>query len=214
MKTTQDKKPDSDRRNYFRLEDKVYIEYALVNQVQAAEFTQQQVNQPQARDDDNLYLDALTRQITTLTTSLRGESSVTVQAVELLNRKIDYIAGILFFDKFRTSSGDGKGVRTSTVDISEGGMSFNARNPLDMNQYMRLRVVIVSARLGIETVGKVVSCHEKQHKDMHYYRIGVEFPKLHEADRRALARYIMDKQREQIRANSKPSDWDDVQSPN
>jgi c-di-GMP-binding flagellar brake protein YcgR len=56
----------------------------------------------------------------------------------------------------------------------------------------------------------VVSCTAKKRGDLNYYRIGVQFPFLPEEDRRSLTRYIMERQRENIRSLSDIDDWEEA----
>lgn len=189
----------NNRRSYYRLQDKVYIELRLLD----AEKVQLLVNQhrqlPQKKDEDTMYLDQLGRQLENILATVRSESPAAAQALEVMNRKVDFLAGMLFFERFRNAPADAKTVKTSTVDISEGGLSFNSKAPYKDGTHVELKIVVVGARVGIETVAQVVNSQKLERKGVEYFRIGLEFPFIAESDRRVLSRYIMDRQREQIR---------------
>lgn len=186
------------RRSFFRLHDRIYVEYRAVSKEEVDKALAGRTPSTPPRDDFNHQLDLLSTQLHTLTSSIRSEDPAIAQYLEVLNRKVDLLAGVVFFDRFRNVPGDGKRIRTTTVDISEGGISFNSRTPRNLGDYLDLRLAIVGARLGLRTFGKVVQCIEKTHDGTTYHRLGAEFVMMQEYDRRQVARFIMDRQRERI----------------
>lgn len=186
------------RRSFFRLLDRVYVEYRPVTKEEVDKALAARSPSTPPKDDFNHQLDQLSTQLHTLTASIRSEDPAVAQYLEVLNRKVDLLAGVVFFDRFRNIPGDGKRIRTTTVDISEGGVSFNSRTPRNIGDYLDLRLAIVGARLGLRTFGRIVQCIEKTHDGTTYHRLGAEFVMMQEYDRRQIARFIMDRQRERI----------------
>ena len=84
-----------------------------------------------------------------------------------------------------------------TIDISEGGFSFKSHQPFEVGSVLFCKIIIVGYRLGLETYGKVV--RSKAGKQNGNYQVAVELPYLNELDKKNLTRYILDKQREQLR---------------
>ena len=84
-----------------------------------------------------------------------------------------------------------------TTDISEGGFSFKSHQSFDVGSLLFCKIIIVGYRLGLETYGNVV--RSKPDKQTGSYQIAVELPYLNELDKKNLTRYILDKQREQLR---------------
>ncbi|MDH5546510.1 MAG: PilZ domain-containing protein [Gammaproteobacteria bacterium] len=201
---------DDNRRSYYRLQDRVYIEFAPISSDEAKKILDSRKAMSPRTDEDSMYLDSLNRQMGSLMTLIRSESNAVSQYLDVLNKKVDFIAGIIFFERFRSVHSDTKTVRTNTVDISEGGLSFNSKVTYKNGIYFKMKIIAISARVGIETVAKVVSSVPKKRKSLDYFRIGVQFPQLPEEDRRALTRYIMERQRESIRGLSDLDDWDEA----
>jgi len=202
-------KTGRERRNFFRLQDSVYIEYRQATEAEVKKDLKGEKNAPKA-DDVSFQLDAVSKQISPLLADLKSTSSAVYPVLELLNRKVDLISSMLFFDHFvNTEEGSGS-LSTSTVDISEGGVSFDSQTPFKHGTYVYVRLVIVGFRYGLETFGKVRHCGDLSKEKgadgetpNARFRIGLEFPHLSEYDRKQLTRYIFDRQRELIRNKRK-----------
>jgi hypothetical protein len=201
---------DNNRRSFYRLQDRVYIEFLPITKEKAETILASKQIMTPRQDEDSMYLDSLNRQMGSLMATVRSEHSGVAQYLDVMNKKIDFVAGMLFFERFRNSAGQKKALRTNTVDISEGGLSFNSKVPYKNETYFQMKIIIVSARVGIECIACVVSCTAKKRGDLNYYRIGVQFPFLPEEDRRSLTRYIMERQRENIRSLSDIDDWEEA----
>ncbi len=186
------------RRSFFRLLDRVYVEYRPVTKEEVDKALASRTTSTPPKDDFNNQMDQLSAQLHTLTSAIRSEDPAIAQYLEVLNKKVDLVAGIVFFDRFRNLPGEGKRVRTTTLDLSEGGVSFNSKTPRNIGDYLDMRLAIVGARLGVRIFGRIVQCVEKIHDGTTYHRLGAEFVMLQEYDRRQIARFIMDRQRERI----------------
>jgi c-di-GMP-binding flagellar brake protein YcgR len=189
----------SERRNYFRLEDRVYVEYRPSDQQERDQWLRERAAGVAKGTDLGSQLDSVSRQIAPLLISVRNENPTVAQYLEGLNRKIDILANNLFFEQFRNPASKEEYTTTSTVDISEGGVGFDAPMLIPLDSVVYCRVVIAGYRFGLETYGNVVYCREMESDGNSQFRIGVEFPYLTEYDRKQLTRYIFDRQRQQIR---------------
>lgn len=187
----------NERRNYFRLKNSVLIEFRPASKDEVDAFLSNEENIKADKIDVTYQIDQISRQLNSLLQNVRQESNAVAQYLELLNSKVDYLASMLSFEKFRNAALDGILESTQTLDISEGGMSILSKKRIEMNEFVYCKMAIMGYRLGMETFGKVVRVDEsKNHKGQ--FILGVEFPFLKELDRRNLTRYIFDKQREQI----------------
>ena len=200
MTKNSDNLPDKERRTYFRLPNNVLIEYRLVDTEELHQFLSDEGN---IRTDDidlTYQLDQISRQLTPLLLSIRQETPPIAQYLDLLNKKVDILASMLSFEKFKMDADQGLFEITETLDISEGGLSFYSRHEFSLGDILYCKLAIVGYRLGMETYGNVVRSIPDENSDG--YRIGVELPHLKELDKKNLTRYIFDKQREQLRNRS------------
>ncbi|MDH5218539.1 MAG: PilZ domain-containing protein [Gammaproteobacteria bacterium] len=201
---------DDNRRSFYRLQDRIYIEFTPISNEKANSILAAGKTISPKQDMDSLYIESLNRQMGSLMATVRSETSAVAQYLDVLNKKVDFVAGMLFFERFKNTKGQSKAIRTNTVDISEGGLSFNSKVAYKNDTYFQMKIIIVSARIGIECIACVVSSQAKKRGDLDYFRIGVQFPHLPEEDRRSLTRYIMERQRENIRSLSEIDDWEEA----
>lgn len=84
---------------------------------------------------------------------------------------------------------------TLNINISSTGISFTSKEELMPDDYLILRVLLLSSMIAITTCCKVVytkpsNPHEK---DQYPYTVGVRFVKLNASDKEVLAQYIRKK---------------------
>lgn len=189
--------PESERRTHFRLPNNVLIEYHSANEEELRQFLSDEGNIRTDEIDLTYQLDQISRQLTPLLVNIRQDSPAISQYLDLLNKKVDLLASMLSFEKFKMDADQGIFEVTETLDISEGGLSFYSRNSFSDGDILYCKLAIVGYRLGMETYGRVVRCVKDDVSDG--YNIGLELPYLKELDKKNLTRYIFDKQREQLR---------------
>jgi len=193
--------PDKERRDYFRLDNKVLIEYRRATESEVDRFISNEKNIKADEVDVTYLLDKISRQLSPILLNVRQESPAVAQFLELLNQKVDLIASMQAFDRMSYSDVRSSLESAETRDISEGGLSFKSSSEFDLGDLIYCRVAIVGYRLGMETFGKVVRCEHMEEGSG--YCVGIELPYLKELDRKNLTRFIFDKQREQLQKRSK-----------
>ena len=192
--------PDKERRDYFRLSNKVLIEYRNASEEEVEHFISSGEDIKADEMDVTYLLDKISRQLSPVLLNIRQESPAVAQYLELLDQKVDLIASMQAFDRIHYSNSQNAMESAETQDISEGGLSFQSSTGFDLGDLIYCRLAIVGYRLGMETFGKVVRCEPQ--KDGKSFCVGVELPYLKELDRKNLTRFIFDKQREQLRKKS------------
>jgi len=200
---------NDERRNFFRLDDRSYLEYRCLTEQELGAIGQSLDKIQPPKDGFNSELEQVNRSLAPLLATLRNEVPGIVQCLEVLNRKIDIIAGLVLFERLKNESGDACVITTtSTIDLSEGGASFETEENIAVGTQIYLKMMVLGARFGIETYAVVVhQVAQKSTNGQTRYRLGIEFPMIAEPDRKLLARYILDRQREQIcRRNEEKAD--------
>lgn len=84
------------------------------------------------------------------------------------------------------------------VTLSEGGMAFNAVQAYPVDSWLMLRMVLMPSLLGLVLAARVIRCEPAQETGQ--WRLGVSFDNLSDAQRQLLARHILQKQAQEIRA--------------
>lgn len=83
------------------------------------------------------------------------------------------------------------------VILSEAGLTFTTTKPLDPGQWLALRLLL-SAASGLATLAQIASCAGDPASGQ--YAIQVSFHHANDIQRQLLARYIVQKQAQEIRA--------------
>lgn len=180
-----------ERRAYFRLTDSVYFEYRVCSGDELEGFRNGGFQIPAAPDDTQTQLGFINRQINPLLGGIREANPEIAQFLDGMNRKLDLLVDQLFFNQFSKPNDSLTAVRT--IDISEFGLSFSAKEALSAGEFIYARLVIVNFRLGLETYAEVKHCTAT---DNGGFRIGIELPWVSESERKQLARYLMTCQRD------------------
>lgn len=206
----QDQKLDHDmnqhkeRREYYRIQDTLALEFQSVPKEQALAQTPVM---PFTLDPRFQVLHALHE--------LDHESHATLRQISdadrhlgsylrTLNRKIELIAMGMF-----ASSNSEAPSPTHDVTLSESGLSFRHEQPLAPDSHLALKLVLFPAYFGLLLFGRVVQCTPLALPDAgnqssaaptaRLFNIGVEFTHVQESERELLARYILRKQAQQRR---------------
>lgn len=194
-----------DRRNFFRLEDQVYLQYRPASEEEVKKARAIEPSVAPKAFDARFQLDTLSQQLSPLLMNIRAESPAIAQYLEGLNRKLDVIAGMVLMQQAGKEDSEQHYSSATTVDISEGGVSFDADTSPELNSFLFCRMSIAGFQLGLETYGKVVYTSQSK-ENAGKVRVGVEFPYITEYERKQLTRYIFDKQREMIRQAAEDKD--------
>ena len=118
------------------------------------------------------------------------------QYLRSLNKRIDCLAKYMV-----ASNNDTPPKPTHDVSLSEGGVAFETSQPVPINHYVHIKLVLFPSLVGLAAIGKVTYCqpHGPQPGDRKNFRLGVEFSSLLESDQQLIAKHIMHEQSRAIR---------------
>lgn len=83
------------------------------------------------------------------------------------------------------------------VDLSAGGIRFESDTPLEVNQVLKLDLVLVPEYYHLNALGSVVDCRAIGASGM--FEIAISFTDIQEADRDAIVGHVFKRQSEQLR---------------
>lgn len=174
-----DDSADADRREFFRVEDRVNLRWCRIDRDALA--------LPAESHFDNSELFWLMRELRTVDiehhSRLRGLAEHDRELglyLKGINRKIELVAGALAaLDRMHS------GVTPQPVLLSEGGLSFHGNDSPAIGDLLALQLTLLPEYLGLALYGEVTSV------DVGQRRIGISFLRLREADRQILARHIL-----------------------
>ncbi|MGZ5007029.1 MAG: PilZ domain-containing protein [Methylobacter sp.] len=183
-----------DRRGFFRIDDEVNLFYKKIDQ--------KLVNEPHHISDNILNscslstaLRTLSEESTLLLRRLEKNLPEVADYLKLIDTKIDLLVQAIMMQGFQFKESD-----TRNVNISASGLAFNCEENLKENDYLEIKLLLISCMAVIVTYGRVVYCKNNESNAGEYpYFVGVNFINMKDDDREMLIKYVVKEQLQQIR---------------
>lgn len=188
-------RPKTDeRRGFFRIDDEVNLFYKKIDA--------KLVTEPHHLNDNILNncslstaLEMVSQDSAVILHRLDKSHPDVADYLRLIDSKIDLLAQAIMMQGFQFKEND-----TRNVNISATGMAFNCEEALNENDYLEIKLLLVSSMAVIVTYGRVVYRKNSPSNDNQYpYFIGVDFINMKDEDRELLIKYVVKKQLQQIR---------------
>ena len=186
-----DASQEADRRAWFRIADRVYLQCRRLNPSGEAVQKAAAVDFD-ARTEVLGELQVLDAQMRGLADRVKKEAPLTAQMMALMEQKIGLLAMVLL--------GEADGFLTEPrvqVELGGGGLAFDSNTAYVVDEWLGLTLVLFPELATIRTEGRVVSCTAGADKGG--YRTAVEFGALAEADQDRLLKHILNIQGQELR---------------
>ncbi|MGD8429296.1 MAG: PilZ domain-containing protein [Ectothiorhodospiraceae bacterium] len=189
---------DEDRREHFRVEDEVILDYRRVDAEQIAR--QRAAGAEDAPSAFSLvsHLHHLRQESIILRRAAERESASFARLVDMQDRKIEGLAEVLMMHELR----DRTAVRVH-VDIGADGMGLRLDEPLEEGQWLEFRVVLLSTGLGLHSYARVVHCRPDAEGG---FVVGTSFEFIREHDREMLVHHVLQRQSMMLRQRHNDDD--------
>ncbi|WP_333879251.1 PilZ domain-containing protein [Methylobacter sp.] len=183
-----------DRRGFFRIDDEVTLFYKKIDE--------KLVNEPHHVSDNILNscslstaLETISQESTLLLHRLDKNLPEVADYLRLIDAKINLLAQAIMMQGLQVKEND-----TRNVNMSATGIAFNCEEALNENDYLEIKILLISCMTVIVTYGRVVYCKNSESNDDRYpYFVGVNFIKMKDDDREMLIKYVVKEQLQQIR---------------
>ena len=188
----------NDRRKYFRIQDSIMLKYRVV-QPDVQESAQHDAELNRVRiETARAALFGIETDFQEMCDALAKEHPGIVDAMQVLNRKINLLERVVSSEMLLSSSASPDLMlhETKSVNISGGGLSIVASEPLADDARLIIDMVLLPSHDPMRVFGKVVYCREQETGQ---FDIGVEFIEIRNRDRERLIRHTLQRQAEQIR---------------
>ena len=180
----------SERRQSFRIEDEVYLNYRLLQDGEAA------------GDNDRhditsichglMQLRELSLQAGHAMVTIRKHHTEIAHYLSIIDRKIEILA------QMTGTIGMGGDISPSTrVNIGSGGMAFAASETLPKGRRLALKLVLFPSLLCLQLTARIAYSQADNGKGECW--TGLEFDPLPEHENDALIRHLLEKQSAQLR---------------
>ncbi len=183
---------NDERRHYFRIDDELTLAWRTVDAGTLEALLGRAHANLTSGFGYGAALAELGQETRALALQLRGEHPLMVRYLELIERKLDLVANALLLREI----GDDE-LRPHRVNLGVGGLEFDVPERLAPGTLLELRFVAMPARTGIVAGGRVLRSDPAEGGGQ---RIAVEFTHLRDGDRQLIARHVMHREAEQLRA--------------
>lgn len=175
--------PVHERRQHFRIEDKVYFDYKVLEPGSC--YSDKSVEDDLLGQGGQRYLETmhyfqnLDYELAELTQALALKEPAVAHYLNLINAKIDFLVRNLTI---------GEKTRLRKVNISLGGMSFKSKDPISEKTYLKIVIYTKPKMVPILINAFVVY---SQYLSPTRYRTAVQFESLTYEQEQLLSQHIM-----------------------
>lgn len=183
-----------ERREYFRIKNWIIINHEIVESIDDTSHSNQTMIQSSPRITLLQELSQLENDNQSYLGSLAGKQSQLGNYLISMNKKM------LLLTRFVIQSLNTDNQDLTEVDISGGGIRFKTHKKLNLDQIVKLEIVLVPECVGLEAYSRVVDCNPVEDSDL--FEVALIFVKLKEADREAIIKHVFTLQSQQLRGES------------
>lgn len=182
----------TERREYYRVDDNAIFQYRMLPEEEVKIIKERGV--PLELDNFSIYakLDHITHEARPLLKAIEVKDSKLAAYLALIDKKLELLSRISLENDIYEVGGEAQ-----EINLSTGGLSFEAGNKIELGSMMKLKIVFLPDRIGASSYAKVVKCI--QHDDK--YQISVSFEYMGDEVRDLISRHILHKDRIDIHSN-------------
>lgn len=192
----------SERRQYFRIQDSVLIKYRVL-QSDMQDSVQREAEMNRTRiENARAALFGIETDFQEMCEKLRKEQPAVVSVLQIINRKINLLERVISTEVLTPSTTESTEHEPKFVNLSGGGLSVRAENPLAEHANLVIDLVLLPGHEPMRVFGEVVYCRES---DEQGYEIGIEYNNIRHQDRERLVQHVLNRQSEQLRLEREQS---------
>jgi len=186
---------DDERREYFRIEDEIALDYRLISEDEADQLQEKIQSRQVDRFTAASSFAATTRQMTHVMHKVQTQSPELARCLQAIDQKLNMIAQMFVSEEIALNEQPSR-----EVNLSAGGVAFRTQHEIAMDGLLELRMVLFPSLVGILTVSRVIHCERVDDANRQFpWQVAVVYEHLREADREHLVRHIMAKETQQLR---------------
>ena len=185
-----------ERREYFRIDDEVALDYRLISPGEAELLREKIKSRVVDRFTVASSFTATSRQMTHVIHKVQNQSPELARCLQAIDQKLNMIAQLFVSEEM-----DLHEQSTREVNLSAGGIAFRSQQEMKIDSLLELRMVLFPSLVGILTVSRAVQCERVNDANLKFpWQISVVYEHLRESDRELLVRHIMSKETQQLRS--------------
>lgn len=185
-----------ERREYFRIDDEVVLEYRLINEDEVEPL----VERIQARVPDRFTaassFAATSRQMAHLMHKVQSQSPELARCLQAIDQKLNLLAQLFVTEEIHIEEHP-----TQEVNLSAGGIAFRSQQEIAPGSLLEMRIVLFPSLIGILNISRVIHCERVNDSNRQFaWQIAATYEHLRESDRELLVRHVMNKETRHLRS--------------
>lgn len=183
---------DSERREYFRIDDDVYLEYKTIddNEFNDAPATLANLNNSSFKLSAEFA--TLNNSIHPLLNNIKQMHPDIGEYLEFINHKIDSLNQLLL--EKESSFDEDKVIK---ANLSASGICFESDKPFEIATPLKLEIVLLPEKVGLLIFGRVVAIKEIKASEKKH--ISIHFDHIRPEDRELMIKHNLNKQMADLR---------------
>lgn len=178
----QNKRPTRERRNYFRIDDDIYLSYREINSIDLNASKKKVLNGEMPANHLANELSNISKKLHTQLSTLKRKQPEAARSIVLVNEKVDLLIQLVAI------SNDKNDLHPNNhVNISANGLAFFTSKNISTDTYLELSFKLFPSFKQIYVIGQVVNVNLENEEDkITEYKIAVHFITISDKDQETL----------------------------
>ena len=184
-----------ERREFYRIDDKVALNYRIIPEHEVQAELENSHNGIMTLRELRNAVYCIDARLDDITNLLSRDHPLLSETIVLLNKKIalhERMMGFSENDKFDFNP-------AMEINLSASGAAFAVESAMDKGTYLKIEMVLYPENYYILLYARVLSCNKDKEREQNRYRIAVEFEVISEKDQEKIMQHILSKQANDIK---------------
>ena len=188
---------NEDRRQYFRINDKVSLKYRVVQGIDIETELKQTEHEKNNLADLKNAFNCIEAKIMYKMDRVEEVNPLIAEILGLYDKKLSLMESIIMHNDDR----DNSITETQQVSLSASGMSFESNTPINEDVTLKMEMVLFPEYHFISLYARVVDCKKKKMGDNLYrFNVRVDFVGIGERDQEIIMQHVLSIQAKQLKA--------------
>ncbi|HSH28514.1 MAG TPA: PilZ domain-containing protein [Thiohalobacter sp.] len=194
MTTEHDTIKSDDRREYFRLDDEVLLDYARIDETQIAALRERIFDRVVDRFSVAATFATSSRTMSRILSSFSAGQPDLARYLKMMDQKLNQLARLFVIEEMNAGEHS-----VTQVNLSAGGVVFPSTTEFSPDDMLQLRLALLPAMTGILAIVRVIYCERSAQGNGLPWQVAVEYEHIRESDRDLIASHLMAREAERLR---------------
>ena len=179
-----------DRRQYFRINDKVSLKYRVVQGIDVeTEIKRTEHGKNNLAEMKNAF-NSIEAKIISKMARIEEVSPLVAEILGLYDKKLSLMQSMIM----QNDDKDNSITETQQVNLSASGMSFESNTPINEDANLKMELILFPEYQFIPVYARVVDCRKKMDDNLYRFNIAVDFIGICESDQEVIMQHILSRQ--------------------